>query len=250
MISILSTSNALDGVHATLVLTGTANGAISFKICRQPIYANAVVATAVETSSSPLTYNVATPFPALWYIWAVDTDGQSGPGAAWVCITNDPDLRSCGEKIAALLTEHTAGINAALNQLLPGGTVKQIVFGRRLNVEDFPSIVVSKPRMTDNYIGLGFIRETTFAFEIAFAFFHQDEGSQLPIATDMAQRVMSILNLPCYSSLVLDTGTPLTACLATEGESDETEIDEKTWVAAATVVWSAQGLIQDTGANT
>jgi hypothetical protein len=194
------------------------------------------------------TYAVAVPFPALWYVWAVDNDGAVAPGACWVSITNDSDLRSCGEKLAAILLEHKAGLNAALSEISDQATVKQIVFGRSLNVDDFPAIVVTRPRRQENYIGLAFIREVIFSYEIFFALFHQDEASQLPIATNMADRIMQILNLPAYSSLTLDTGTPLTGCIATDGEPSEDEVGEKTWTAVGSVVWTAQGLIQDTGA--
>jgi hypothetical protein len=246
LVIIETIENALDGVHANVTTSGTPNGALSFKICRLPDYTQSGAAASSLISGS--TYAVTVPFPALWYVWAVDSDGAVDPGACWVCNTNDPDLRSCGEKIAAILLEHKAGLDAALLELSDTSTVKQIVFGRSLNVDDFPAIIVTKAHKQESYVGLGYIREVLFSFQISFAFFHQDEATQLPIATSMSDRIISILNLPAYSSLVLDTGTPLTGCLATEGDSDEEEVQEKTWAAAATVVWSAQGLIQDTGA--
>ena len=247
MISIEAAINPEDGINAQVTVTGTPNGALTFTICRLPNYAQSGSAIGILTGSS---YNVATPFPGLWYVWAVDSDGPSDMVAVWVSLTNDPDLRACGEYLATILSEHEVGINAALAQLAPGTTVKSIVFGRLMTLDAFPIITILKPRKTDAYCGLGFLREVEYSYEIVFGFFHQDEGAQLPIATSIADAIIQILNLPMYSSLLLPTGTPLTGCIASEGEASEVAIDEQIWVAQASVLWAAQGLMQDTGVLT
>lgn len=240
---IKTTANPKDGVHLSVTLDGTPSGSVTFSICRTPDFSKATAAAATLTAG---VYAVATPHPALWYVWATDGIGTvDAPGCAWVGLSDYPDLDLCGQKLADILTANQAALNVALQTYFQDATIKHIVYGSASAITDFPAILVTKPVLKPHYVAMPYVREIVYQLEVIFTILHQDKAPMLTAASRFVSRIVEILNQPAYEGIVLDSGTPLAFCQCEEGEADETQYDENKYAAVGSLVWTGKALLQD-----
>jgi hypothetical protein len=245
MIAIRSITNNKDGTSANVVLDGVPHGTLSFKACRLPDYSKA---GAVTYTGSNGNYVLSLNYATLWYVWAVDSDGPSPSFAAvWIGLVNSSEMIATAEAVTGILTSHKAGIEAALNNILPKCTLKHIVFGDPSQIIDMPGILVTRPTEKFKYSGLAGQSLRDYALEIDFIFRTQDEVNLLPAATEMSSRIMQILNIPDYTNITISTGTPLAFCVANQGDADKEQIAEQEWIAAGSVLWSGEAYWVDMG---
>lgn len=244
---IKSVANVRDGLHLAVTLDGTPTGAVSFDCAPLPRRDHAVYPPVpVPASLQPDgTYLVAVPYPDIWYIWATDGQGRTDdPGAGYMGLSDDPDLNGVGAAVEGILTENIPGLNAALQTLLPNVTMKRVVYGSATAIDDYPAILVCKPRRSDRPYAMPYVFENTFSLEIMCLFRHGDKNSVLALGTSFAARVMDILKRPCYNQFTLPSGTQVADAYCRTGESDELQDDDSSFVNIGSLLWSANAFIQ------
>lgn len=241
---IKSVSNPKNGVTVSVVLDGQPAGTPTFALCRTPDVARAAAASATLSGG---VWAVTVPHPSLWYVWATDTNGTTAPGAVYAGLSDNPELDLCGQALADILTANKPALDIALASSLQGATLKQIVYGGAAAITAFPAILVTKPVVTSEYIGMPWVREMTYQLEIMFTILHQDSAPLLKAATRFLGRVTEILNQPDYEGIRLESGTRLAFCQCREGESDEQQLEENKWASVGSLVWTAKSLLQDAG---
>ena len=166
-----SVVNGNNGLTVLLVLSGTPVGSVKFYISHTPILSSLrqVVGT-VDTglNTSPPTYNITLPHAGLWYIWAVDDDGiTQEPGAVWMDgVADSSDIDLTGAMIRDTLIANTLGIEAIMHRSYPDSNLEQVVYGYEGAIVDYPSILISSPRVQDAYVAFPFTREATYSFTI------------------------------------------------------------------------------------
>jgi hypothetical protein len=215
---------------------------VTFRASRTPVYGEASAVT--YTGSNP--YYVTVAHPALWYLWAVDDNGQCAePCAVWTGTGNDVLLNEVGEALRARLWANKAGLEAMMRGLVDVAELRQVVYGSATDVSDWPAVLVHSGRIEDEYVAFPYVRQLSLQFQVAFLIPHEDEQTLLPLATRLAMAGMAILNQPEYDELLTDSGMRLYGCRAATGDMQDVQIDEKTWVAAGTLQWIGYGLLQD-----
>lgn len=243
-IVIASLSDAGDGLNATAAIAGGVTGNLRLLLSRTPVLAQAsAVAFALAGAGQ---YHLLLPHPGLWYVWAQDDTGTTNAQAVWTGLEPGvSDLDLCGETLRALLEANAAGLNVALQTILPGVTTKQFVYGSATDIRDFPAILICKPRQSEEWVAFPMVKSITYTFDIMFYILHQDKGSMLRAAARLLGAAMSILNQPASESLSLPSGTPLAFCAAQSGDADDVEVETDKWVAIGSLVWSGNTLKQD-----
>jgi hypothetical protein len=243
-IAIASVTNNQDGTHATVVITGTPTGSLSFKIARTPNYAKAFTAT--FTGAGP--YVVAVPNADGWYFWAVDNNGPCTMAAQWIGLSNNPEVDLVGLQLQTILSSNELLLNAALQQWYPNTTVKQIIYGNAaIAARGFPAIMVTKPRQQWQWVAMPYVKSVDFYYEVDCLVVHSEPQMALQLANKMAGAIINILKKPDYNVIVIPSGMQLAFCTPTEGEADENQVDDTSFGAVATVLWTGNGIIQDTG---
>lgn len=246
--SIASVANKLDGRKMRVSLSGLPSGSVTFLVSRTPDRSGAFAPVAA-TSIDARTFDITVTRVALWYVWAIDTNGPVDvPGAAWVGFSDIPALDNVGIKLAQIMTDNIPGINAALQTWFPGTTVKQVVYGSALDIRDFPAIAITKPSVQDEYTGIPFLRTLTFSLEIHLYTLHQDKGSWTQAAARFTGRVMEILNQPDYSAILLPDQI-LSMCHAFSGNVDEIEVEPGAFATVGTTIWTGIGDQMDLPSN-
>jgi hypothetical protein len=234
--------NGLDGVTANVTISGSPTGAVSFLAARTPDSGGAVVVPSVLASAG--VYTVTLPAPVLWYIWGQDSGGLTGPVPVWVSTSNNLDMELCGKKVRDLLEANRAAIEAKIKVHNPDETLKKIAWGSALGIDDFPSIIVVRPKEDPKYAFFAYGSEIDYTVEVFALVLHQDKLSALTLAADMIAACMSILRQPAYSTVTLDSGLPLNVTV-NQGTADDEQLDENKWAATGSLVWSGNGLTQD-----
>lgn len=234
--------NLQDGVHARATVYGTPSGSLIFLFADTPEIEKATQAPAVPDGQD--LYMLLMPRIGLWYVWAQDDDGATAPQAVWLGLSDDPDIDLCGEFLADALRLHEMGLQTALRSFFHDGTtIKSISYGSVFSIDEFPAILVTKPRESVQPVLMPLVDEHTFRFEILIFVPHQERSAYLRVAGVFCARVMEILNRPVYRDFQLKSGQCMGMCIASEGQSDEVQEDDKTWTALASVVWSGSAWI-------
>ena len=242
--AIKSVVNLKTSRQARVFLDALPTGSLTWGISRLPSPAGAIAPVAVAAVDAR-TFTLTFPFAALWYIWATDAGGQVDlPGAAWIGVSDDPLLDQSAQAVTQILVDNLPGLNAALGAYMPGQTVKQVVYGTALDVRDFPAIVVTKPTIVDEYMGIPFLRTLTIGLEIHLYTLHQDKGTILQQSTRFLGRVMEILNQPDYSAIAVGDQF-LSVCHASGGNSDEIEVEAGAWSTLGSLMWSGKADVMD-----
>lgn len=243
-VSIVSAANGLDGYSASVVISGTPSGPLSFWASRTPDVSNSLLCT--HTGSNP--YAISVPHPSLWYIWAKDDNGFTAtPGAVWVGESDGIDLDEIGYAIRDVFLHNKTGLEAILRQDFPNITIKQIVYGSPILIEGFPSILVHRPRVSEQWVAFPWVKQHQYAFDIAFMLVHGDPQIRIQTVTRWTRAGMFIINQPAYETLVLPSGLVVNFCQASEGNSDEVDLGDVGFGVIGSLVWSGLALKQDTG---
>lgn len=245
-LSIKQITNNLDGSTAQVVLSGVADGDVTFQASRTPDMSNPITVDA--TLVTGLTYDVTLPAPVLWYISAADTAGSVvQPRPVWCSASNDGRTTQLGNKLQSILQANQEALDIALQQFFNLGPIKQIVYGQATQVKSFPAILITKPQRDPNYATYAWGKLNDWTFEIYAMILHQDPTPYLNASTDFMDRVIEILGQPAYSRLTLPDGTIVAFAQAKKGEADDVLVDEHAnkWAAVGSVVWTGNALIID-----
>ncbi len=200
----------------------------------------------------PDLWNLSFRGQGLWYVWAIDSSGVSDPMPIWVDVQQvgynpGPDLVQVCDKLQEILLSHIPGINASIQQVFHADAgLKVVHFGSATALREFPSILITNPRVQVDWVAFPMVREFVFTVDILAIILHQDQASVMPIATHMAGWIMEILNNPIYDQISLPNDTRLAFCMASSGDSMEAKFDEKYWSGVASIAWSGKALAQPT----
>lgn len=244
--------NPLDGLNAQVDLSGVPTGTLSFWISRTPVFATAFQAssyTMVAPVNSPaVTYNIAVPVAALYYIWAVDFNGvaSGNPAAVFVGMSNEVDENLIGYWLRDTMIANQAAIEAYVQQYFKGQTIKQILFGNPTSVEDWPCIYVAQPSCNEDYVAAPYGREFNFRTVISAICMHQDRQTALAYATQLGSAIKYILNTPPYEEVALASGTTIYRCQIMSATYDDISVSENKWAAGAELIWTSNAFIIDT----
>lgn len=242
--AIVSVTNCQDAMHADVVLTGTiVGGTPTFYVASVP---EAVPVLAPSFLLPTGVYRVVMATPGLWYVWVQDSQGRSAnPSAVWVGLSDILDVNLTGMALAEILTRHKAGLEAqARETFFPKCTIKFIGYGTARNITDYPAILVTKPRFNSQWVAAPMVRQITYRFDILIFVLHNSPDNWLSVATNLANAVNHILDLPEYDALRLSSGTPLAFCQSSEGDSDDIEVEEGIYCALGSCTWSGEALEQ------
>jgi hypothetical protein len=251
-ITISGSRNPLDGVHAQVDVAGTPSGMLTFYISRTPQFSAAVESTSwteVTAVDPPaVTYNVVTPGAELYYIWAVDGNGQGygNPGVVFVGTSNIMDFNLVGILIRTILQENIAALQVALQQNLPGVTIKSVVFGAPSQVEDWPAIYITEPTKNTSYVSFPWGKLHEFRTSISCVIMHQDRVTALQAALQLGMAVEYILNTPPYEENALASGTVLYRCMCAQSATSDVQVDTNKWAGGCDLSWTGNAYIIDT----
>ena len=244
--AIAKLDNQYDGIHARATLTGTPAADPTFWIARNPDVDPPFQAPA--NFVSPGVYDIAFPAPCGWYCWGNDSIGRtSKPIAEWVGLSDNPTLDECGLRLLTLLMDNKPLLDRLAAKYVSGETIKQILYADANMIKTYPSILITKPEVTSvlSFMPMGWIDTYTLTIIVVVA--HQDRQSMIRQAARLFNAMQRIINQPAYESLTVGDGTDLSFCQIVRGDADDGLIDEQTWGAVASGVWSGEGVRQDTG---
>lgn len=238
-IAILSLDSAGDGMHVVAELTGTPTGGVTFEASLEPQDGFVFVP---HFEPTPGVYRIVLSHPDLWYIRALDSSGESPPSPVWMAKTEESILNLVGEAVRGLIERHKTGIEMMLRKnYFPDLQIKQIVFGTALNINDFPAILVTKPRFQKKWVATGGLAEFTYMVDIYVQIFHNDAGTHLQASVRAGEALCQLINR--YDSIILSDDTPLAFCGAEEGDADDIAIEEGgPYCAIFSIVWSGISL--------
>jgi hypothetical protein len=236
---------------ARIVMTGAANGSVTFKVSRLPRLDTAELAVSSGTWPN---FRVRLPYSGVvWYLWASDDDGTIDKPAA-VAVAGDSSNTTpatieaqLGEQIAKILRDHKVGLEAQLHKVHPNCAIAFIQFGFGGSIERYPSIIVSEPTWTSQRVALPCTYERTFRLFIALqTAFSNDESDELRYATAFAGAVMDVLNYLEYARIDLPNGCGIYGGIASTGKAEVLQLGDR-FIASANVVWTGNALITETG---
>jgi hypothetical protein len=236
-----SATNAGDGVHVEVTLDRAPTGDATFYASRTPpnlrasppYYGEEVTAEGGPTTWTlvmpPETY-VGTGRPArLFYVTAADAgeppeDRYScyltpageleGASAVWVAVSDLEDIDDVALQLLQILKDNRRGIEVRLQQVEPGITVKQIVYGLPERIESYPSICVAQATFSEQYQGPDYMRLANVSAELYGYIAHDNPTTQERLVGTFGRAVQRILNQVAYETIELTSGVVLTYCEA------------------------------------
>lgn len=230
-----------DNASATVTLTGTPNGAVSFLAGRSPEVADATVAP--HAGSGP--YVVTLPHPSGWHVWVRDgADVAPEPGAVWVSLSGRQDADEAGQWLADTLWANRRLLDAAARQAGHRLTLAQTVYGAR-QVTKWPSLVILRPRIESEPFAFPHVWRHEFTFEVVLVQAHNTEQSEVETATTLGRAAQLILNQPAYLSFTLPSGVAVTGCRASSCSVDEGEVAGAGFQVIGTLSWRCEAQVQD-----
>lgn len=251
-LAIEAAANTHTGLSASVVLSGSPSGPLSFWISRVPDSAEAIPSP--FTGAGP--FIVTVPHPELWYFWAKDNDGFSADTdengdpaykAAFCDVSGNPEANEIGHYLSDILWRNKQGIEAILRGEYSLATLKRVSYGFPGEIPDFPALCVCNPRWSWEDFAAPAVKNYTFTFDVAALVEHADEESKLSFATKLAEAAGKILSQPYYRQKKLASGRSYYLAGTHEGNAQDIVIDEDKFGTAASVIWTGQMLIQDTG---
>lgn len=251
MPSALNISSIVSDVSLTalVAVSGVPIGSLSLWASRVPDVTKAL--PLAYTGSGP--YSVTFECPGIWYVWANDEAGFSldrdevGNPLYAACFVgaNDTVADEIGQELQSWLWLNKQGIECVLRERYPKTTLKQVQYGFGGNIVNYPSIVIANPRWSFRWAAFPLVREWTYTFTIACLVAHAQEQSELPLAVKLSEAAGLVLNNPFHLRFSLPSGIEIYNSGAMSGDSDEFPMDDTTFVAAGSVVWTGQALLQD-----
>lgn len=237
-----SVSNNRDGITGTVVLSGEPTGAVAFLAARTPDLDKASVIAATAKPNGD--YVIAFAAPVLWYVWARDVTGTTDGSPVWIGLSDNLDLNLCGNWVRDTLRQNQVAIEQKMQFISKGVTIKQIEYGSPALIEDYPSILICRPKFDPRFAFFSYGSEADYSVEVFFMVMHQEKASVIEMAAMMLEAGLAILRQPDYLTVVLESGLPLNITI-NQGTADEEQADESHWVGSGSLVWSGNGLTQD-----
>ena len=249
-IAIDSITNNNDGSTVTIVLSGVPNGPVVFHACRTPDMAAPNLVTGTLTSAYgviPATYVVKLTHPSLWYIVAMDSSGTSPVAAVWMDYSTDvSDLDLIGMNIRDILLANKLGIEYILKLTHNAASLEQVVYGYEGAIVDYPSILISSPRVQERYVAVPYGREATFTYTIQCFVVHSTDQTELPLLGQFARAVQMILNQPANETFVIGNQMTINFNFISDVSIEEYEQADK-FMSVGTMIWSGSTIYTDTG---
>jgi hypothetical protein len=236
-----------DGNLASVVVDGTATGSVSFYANRTPTISTAF--SVPFTGSGP--YYVTFPHAGGWYLWVCDGNGFCvNPGAQWLGQNAGivhQDMVEIGEYLRDTFRSNAPLLDAAINNWFPNAKVEQIEFGFPGGIVKFPSILVMKPSVEEEWAFMPYGKIHDYRFEIMFLIAHGDEQSMLQYVEEFARAGQAIINYPGNETINLPSGLQLKFCQADTGEGTNVDLGDAGFSAVGSLIWTGQGLKMDVG---
>lgn len=254
-------ANTGDGQTAVVPISNMAAGTVWRIVAgMQPVAAAALPRAATmgawPAAGQPAQVTVALPHAGLWYLWAQEeiagewvTAAPAAPQAVWCGVTSGLPLYEIGAYLAAIISANAPGLDALVAPVYPNTRLQQVIFGYGGMRDAFPAIVITAPRKTAEFAFAGYGKRYGYSFTIGCSVIHEDESTELPLATMYAAGLQEILCYPHYETLVLPSGLQVVHCLATSGESSEAQLGENVFVSTATISWAGESLAQEPPEN-
>jgi len=247
--------NDKNGMTATYSLSGVIAGSLDFQASRLPDRSNAFdlvptnEASSTDGTSGLVTNTGTLPFPnpGLWYVWFSESGNTSeDTEAVWVRASDDLDLDEIGTTVRDILWDNRRGIEKACWELYPDLTLKTVTFGFDSAVKEFPAIIVSQPKVREEYFATGFVKVHYYTLYINAVLVHEDEATEVPTVDRLIRAAMDILNNPYYEQLTLPSGLPVYRCQAVSGASTESDLGGSRYAAIGSIIWTCEAMRQQT----
>ena len=234
-LSLLSIAANTDGLTAVATLSGAPSGTLVFTASATPDGMDPQ--TIPYTGSGP--YTLTFPFTYLWFVTANDTHGPSTAKPVW--LKNIATfLDECGMWVQNRIKMYLPAIQAGIAGTFPNTTIKQVLYGFAAQVVSFPSIVVSQPSASLNWIGTPFLAENTMSAVIAVDNQANTEITEIRMVTQIAQLIAWILNQPSNLWFTLPSGIRCYEGAAAAYRGEQMMLENGRFPAAGTVSWSAK----------
>jgi hypothetical protein len=253
-VGITSLTNIGVGLDALVALTGTPAGTLNFWIAQINDPTQAQLAQYLGDNG---TYIVQVPHTGPWYVWPADDNGFGQEAAVWISYAtsatgnNPSDLDACGNFLQGLITANQLLLNAAYQAVVPGATVKQIVYGRGSTVTESPAVIIGDPVCTArwDWVAMPHTKRWYYNISITSVIWHPDEASEIPAAVTLSNAIMEVLSLTYYEEVVLSTGLRVINCGVKQGRTIEQPPSEPGdgWLAMSSMEWSCDALKMNTG---
>ena len=242
-LGVLSCTSANDSAHATAVLDGAAVGALGFRATREPVFSDASQVVLLFTGTGP--YTVTLPGVDLWYLWATDNNAPSTNCLpVWIGGSDSDFLDEVGQAVAGILTTHKPAIEARVRPWSPGTTIKQVMYGFPGAIEEWPAIVVQRPKFIADWYAMPSIKLYHLTLEIAIVTVRSTEVSELKLVGRIMSAVVAILTK--REQITMPSGSIACRCQAEEGNVEEQMIDGTShFITMARLQWSGDVMRQE-----
>jgi hypothetical protein len=220
----------------TVAIEGGINGPLEFYAGRKPDGSDR--ATILATGTGPYTISRAV---GLWHLWISDNDGISPVFPVWLGVGLYTD--EVGDALQQILIDHIPAIDVWVRGQFPQGTIKQVVVGTGMLVEEWPAIVVAPPSQSDEPVFMPFGWRLTFNAAVAVTIYHNDLPTQIKLCVRIADAIRWILSQPAYQRITLPSGLNLVNCSVTNVQGRE-EAGGDGYISAADFQWNGMAYIQ------
>lgn len=235
-IGVAALTNRKEGRTATAQLSGLPTGRLEFwaaEVADGPEFA-------VPFAPEGERYVLTLPYPNVWAVWAKDDNGFGADfKAVYVGQTDDPDIDALGLYLRALLERNKPLIEAMARTAYPGMKVEQFHYGSATGITKYPAILIYNPRATWDWRATGYLQKWDYSYTTACLFHHQDEQTEIPMATRLLDAVFFIYGRRRYTAFTVQDGLKVTQAQAKAGDVSEVDLGDKLgYVATATCLWT------------
>ena len=248
---ILSSLTPNDDSTATAVIQGVPSGALAFLASSFPEARDQL--SVPYSGAGPYTLDL--PVPDLWWVWAQDSAGVSGPLPVWTSVAARW-INDLGGWLRDTIDTNSLLINKVLQARFPGSSLQRVFYGYPGQTDASPRVVIDQPRFSEEWggnAGPGDIygageKLITYFARIHCGVLHNTEVTELPQAMRLGGAVLRILARPLYNDFLLPSkdrpsGLRIFNASVGQGSGQTIALEDGRYSSEVELSWSGQAQV-------